>query len=349
MKIRGATFAVVLLLIAPLVVGCGSPSPSSSPTASAVESSATVEQAGELSFAVEADPHMDERSDASVFTSTLSQINAVQPAFLIDLGDIFMVDKLPDKSDVAIRGRFELMKSFYDQLDPSIELHFAMGNHDAEAGWDSVNTHSYRMEYFPAETRELNYYSIEHDDALMIVLDPFSYTERKPKEDGWGWTLGKQQYDWLVTTLRESKQAHKFVFIHHLVGGESEGRGGVEWAPYFEWGGANLDGTSGFAAQRPGWEMPIKDVLEKYGVQIVFKGHDHFYAHQEYRGITYQTLPQPSHPGNKLNDDPEKWGYASGTILGGSGFLHVTTREGLVTVEFIDYSGQVVDSYDITN
>ena len=60
-------------------------------------------------FAVQADPHMDENSDATVYTKTLEQIVAASPAFLLDLGDIFMVDKLQNKSEANIRARFELM------------------------------------------------------------------------------------------------------------------------------------------------------------------------------------------------------------------------------------------------
>ena len=67
-------------------------------------------------FAVQADPHMDENSSADVYNGTLKQIVASSPAFLMDLGDIFMVDKLQDKSEKNIRARFELMKGFYAKL-----------------------------------------------------------------------------------------------------------------------------------------------------------------------------------------------------------------------------------------
>jgi len=45
-------------------------------------------------FAVQADPHMDENSSGEVYDGTLKQIVAASPAFLMDLGDIFMVDKV---------------------------------------------------------------------------------------------------------------------------------------------------------------------------------------------------------------------------------------------------------------
>ncbi|MFM7135109.1 MAG: metallophosphoesterase, partial [Planctomycetota bacterium] len=150
-----------------------------------------------------------------------------------------------------------------------------------------------------------NYYAFEWGDALVVVLDPFwPTTERarggggggggdgprgggagggpnveklEPTDASWARTLGRPQYDWLAETLAKSTATQKFVFIHHLVGGigGQAARGGVESARYFEWGGDNADGSSGFAQRRAGWPMPIHDLLVKNGVTAVFHGHDH--------------------------------------------------------------------------
>jgi Calcineurin-like phosphoesterase len=164
-------------------------------------------------FAIQADPHMDQNSSAAVYESTLKQIVAASPAFLMDLGDIFMVDKLPDKSEANIRGRFELMKNFYKVLG-NIPLKICLGNHDGELGYSKFNTKNYRKEYFPEQTGELAYYSFTGPDQLHVVLDPFTYTMKNPSPAGWEWTLGKTQYDWLVETFKNSKERHKFIYIH---------------------------------------------------------------------------------------------------------------------------------------
>lgn len=342
--------AIGVVTLGPLLLltGCSTQYPETAAPTSPVPASSQINTAkSNLTFAVQADPHMDERSDAAVYLATISQINQSNSAFLVDLGDDFMIDKLPQKSDSAITARFEMMKSFYDQLSPSIPLYLVMGNHDGEVGWDPLNTHSVRARYFPEQTYDLNYYSFEQADSLMIVLDPFSFTTQKPDDDSWGWTLGKQQYDWLQQQLSTSTATHKFVFIHQLVGGNDQGRGGSEWAQYFEWGGKNLDGTEGFAEHRPGWAMPLEKLFTTYGVDIVFKGHDHFYAHQESNGLTLQTLPQPSHPGVRLNADPVTFGYMTGTILGGSGYLQVTTHPDSTEVTFIGSDGNARDHYTV--
>ena len=297
---------------------------------------------GNSTFAIQADPHMDENSDAKVYSGTLQQIVAASPAFLMDLGDIFMVDKLQNKSEANIRARFELMLGFYKQLG-SVPLKICLGNHDGELGYSQFNTKKYRKEYFPEQTGELAYYSFEGPDQLHVVLDPFTYTTSNPKDDGWQWTLGKTQYDWLADTLKNSKARHKFIYIHHLLVGNATSRGGVEVAKLNEWGGNNVDGTYGFDSNRPGWGKPIHQMLLENKVGFVFKGHDHLYVKQELDGIIYQTLMQPSHPGDKL--DVKQYGYLSGKGVGGSGFLKVRTDANVAYVDFIKYDGSIADSY----
>lgn len=298
-----------------------------------------------FSFAIQADPHMDEQSDGTIYKQTLQNIVKDSPSFLIDLGDTFMVDKLTDKSEANIKSRFTLMKSYYDLLG-SIPLYFVMGNHDGEAGWDSLNTKKYRSAYFPNQTLDKNYYSFEQNNSLFIMLDPYTYTMQKPNADGWGWTLGKEQYEWLKVTLEKSSAEHKFVFIHQLVGGDNQGRGGVEFANLYEWGGNNVDGSFGFDTKRAGWGKPIHQLLVDNKVKAVFKGHDHFFAKQDLDGIVYQTLPQPSHPGNKF-DNAQKYGYLNGEILGGSGYLRVTTIESAIVVDFVRFDSEIVTSYTL--
>ena len=310
--------------------------------ATAISNVSTSKVLSTNTFAIQADPHMDENSSEQVYVGTLKQIAAASPAFLMDLGDIFMVDKLQDKSEKNIRGRFELMKNYYQNLG-EVPLKITLGNHDGELGYSKFNTKNFRREYFPEQTGDLAYFSFEGPDQLHVVLDPFTYTTENPKDDGWQWTLGKTQYDWLKATLSASSATHKFIYIHHLLVGNAQSRGGVEIAHLNEWGGKNNDGSYGFDEKRPGWGKPIHQILLDNKVSHVFKGHDHLYVKQELDGIIYQTLPQPSHPGDKL--DVKQYGYLSGKGVGGSGFLKVTTVDKEAKVDFIKWDGSVADSY----
>jgi RNA polymerase sigma factor (sigma-70 family) len=140
----------------------------------------------------------------------------------------------------------------------------------------------------------------------------------------------------LERTLAGSKARHRFIFIHHLVGGMggSESRGGVESAPFFEWGGKNADGSDGFAEHRPGWPMPIHPLLVKHGVSAVFHGHDHLYVHGQLDGIHYQCVPQPGNIAGGTRSAAH-YGYASGTIMGSPGYVRVRVDADEAKVEFV--------------
>ncbi|MEI8074165.1 MAG: metallophosphoesterase, partial [Bacteroidota bacterium] len=132
-----------------------------------------------------------------------------------------------------------------------------------------------------------------------------------------------------------------FVFIHHLVGGfdiDGVARGGVEAAGLYEWGGKSLNGQNEFATKRPGWDMPIHNLLLKYGVNVVFHGHDHFYDYQQLDGIIYQEVPQPSAPENSVPNQAANYGYQQGTILGRTGFLKLSISSSAAKVEYMGTS-----------
>jgi len=171
------------------------------------------------------------------------------------------------------------------------------------------------------------------------VLDPYWFTTtRSAKGNGpWGRTLGTEQYQWLAKTLERSNATFKFVFIHNLVGGFVPSmRGGAEAAKYFEWGGYDQDGRYAFDEQRPGWFAPIHALFKRHGVNIVFHGHDHFFARQELDGVVYQLVPQPAHAGGRdVARMATEYGYASGDFLPSPGYVRVKVDSGTTTVSYI--------------
>lgn len=316
-------------------------------------------------YTVQADPHLDEQSDTALYALCLKNQLEDQPDFMIDLGDIFMTDKLrrtgsKNVTRDTIQNRVHLMRSYYEKLSHSVPLFISLGNHEGEAGWNlGVNPENIanwgtleRKKYFinPTPTsfytgdtilhsgigfRE-NYYAWNWGNSLFIVLDPYWYTKQKPDSlNGWRWSLGKVQYDWLKKTLRESRAEFKFVFAHQLIGGDPDGRGGVEFADLYEWGGNNLDGTYGFNSNRPGWDMPIKELLKENKVHIFFHGHDHFFAKQEKECLVYQETPQPSHPNFSNSGQADDYGYFAGQILPNSGHIRCSIQENGVKVEYV--------------
>jgi hypothetical protein len=179
-----------------------------------------------------------------------------------------------------------------------------------------------------------NYYSWSWGDALFVVIDPYANTITKPT-DGWGFTLGKVQYDWFRSTLENSKAKFKFVFSHQIVGGDNLGRGGSEQVDFFEMGGKNADGSNGFDAKRPGWGKPIHQIMVENGVQIFFHGHDHLYVEQPKDGIVYLEVPQLSLPQYTNTSTAAGYGYLTGTLLPCSGHINVTVSTDSAKVDYI--------------
>jgi hypothetical protein len=171
--------------------------------------------------------------------------------------------------------------------------------------------------------------------------------------DKWLLTHGDPQVAWLKETLEQSTAKWKFVFAHHVMG---TGRGGVEIAGQYEWGGANGDGTPGFAAHRPTWPLPIHQLMVANHVTIFFQAHDHLFAHQELDGVVYQELPNPAdYTYTAFNADA----YTSGDILPNSGYVRVAVSPSSVKVDYVreflpkdenatQKSGQVAFSYTIS-
>ena len=323
-----------------------------------------------FSFTIQADSHLDENSSLPLYRRTLTNILADAPDFHIDLGDTFMTEKhatplsavvqmAPDAATVNARYAYE--QGNFGLISHSVPLFLVNGNHDGELGWLNTGTAQNnaiwatlaRQQYFPNPVpsafysgdsftepfvgERASWYAWHWGDALFIVLDPYWKSATQASKDGWNLTLGERQYQWLATTLAASTAKYKFVFVHNLVGGlDGQMRGGVEAAPFFEWGGKNPDGTNGFAQKRPGWALPIHALLVQNRVTAVFHGHDHLYAKQDLDGIVYQEVPQPSASNTNSGASlASSYHYASGTILSSSGHLRVTVTPSAVTSQYV--------------
>ena len=326
-------------------------------TAGMERSFMTQRKSGEaFSFVVEADPHLDSNTIPASYRATLQHMLTKRPDFLVDLGDNFMTDKMPVITEQTIREKNLLYRDYWSELCNNSALFVALGNHEGELGWlpDTGPTSlpsmaaNLRKTYVPNPFPEgiytgntvaspnvglrENYYAWEWGDALFVVIDPYIYTKAKP---GWGWTLGKDQYEWLKTTLRNSRKPFKFIFSHQVVGGSgTEGRGGVEVAHLYEMGGRNADSSWGFSANRPGWEKPIHQLMVETGVSVFFHGHDHFYGRQMLDNVIYQEVPQPS-ARNLTTVTGLAYGYTEGTLLPSRGYILVTVGPDSIKADYV--------------
>ncbi len=194
-----------------------------------------------------------------------------------------------------------------------------------------------------------DYFGFEWGDALFVMIDPFWHSPvpvgnsggmsagideewdrlTRAAPDRWASTMGDAQYEWFRETLSESDARYKFVFAHHVLG---TGRGGIERARDYEWGGYNADGTWGFDEQRPDWELPVHPLMVKHGVTIFFQAHDHIFVRQELDGIVYQSVPNPA---DDTYTSRNRNAYLSGDLLDNSGYLNVSVSPERLQVDYI--------------
>ena len=113
--------------------------------------------------------------------------------------------------------------------------------------------------------------------------------------------------------------------------------------PYPQYQVDNQKGVWEFDKMRPGWELPIHQLMAKNNVTIFFQGHDHLFAKQELDGIIYQEVPCPAdNTYTAFNKDA----YKSGDIFPNAGFLDVTVSPDQVKVDYIK-SGQTNNGQSI--
>ena len=287
------------------------------------------------------------------------------------------------KSQAAALSRYISSRACLASIGHSVPVYLALGNHEGEQGWrlaeegDSVAVwgslarRAALPNPFPdgfysgnSDTSDglgfpEDYYAWEWGDALFVVLDPFRYTATRPHGvggiygaslNGWDWTLGANQYNWLFNTLHQSQARWKFVFAHHMTGGVAGprrnegyyGRGGIDAAQYsvarhptFEWGGEDSTGADVFDRMRPGWSHgPIHQMMVREGVDIFFRGHDHAFVYESLDGVVYQTCPDPAAQDYGCGFYSPMY-FSTGIEVNNSGHLRVRACHDSVRVDYV--------------
>ena len=318
-------------------------------------------------FSIQGDSHPERdrnQFDATLYTRTLLTAAADKPDFYMTIGDDFSIDTLDPLTVTAaqVTERYTVQRPYLGLIGCSAPVYLVNGNHEQAARYlldgtannvavwaqNARNSHysqpapdgfyTGNSEQIPYIGLLRNHYAWTWGDALFVVIDPYwaspvcvddPFYGGAKRSNLWDVTHGDAQYQWLKTTLEQSKAKFKFVFAHHVMG---TGRGGIELAELYEWGGKNGNGSWGFSANRPNWASTIHQLMVANKVTIFFQGHDHIWARQQLDGVTYQTLPEPADPFYTLyNSDA----FLSGDKYPNTGYTRVTVSPAAVRVEYI--------------
>ncbi len=141
-------------------------------------------------------------------------------------------------------------------------MFLALGNHEKYANINDV------LETFYLPTNNVtgteHYYSFDHGDVHFTVVWSdleAAYSDYSP---------GSRQYQWLENDLRTTSKPWKFLFFHHVW----RSSGPHSFDDY------DLNGTKDSVQLEQG---PVA-LAQKYGVQVIFNGHDHDYERFTPRG-----------------------------------------------------------------
>ena len=321
-------------------------------------------------FALQGDSHPERghQFDSALYMQTLLRAASAAPDFYLLMGDDFSVDTLHVLNRETVTQRYQYQRPFLGLIGRTAALYLVNGNHEQAAIANlngtadnvAVWAQNARNQYYSQPAPDTfytgnaqpvphigllrNYFSWHWGDALFVVIDPYwhsaSVVDNKPgrhdkggdkrgQRDLWDITLGDAQYHWLRQTLENSTATYKFIFSHHVLG---TGRGGIEQAGLYEWGGKDKRGISEFEQRRPGWPLPLHQLFVKNNVTVFFQGHDHVFAHQELDGVIYQTVPEPADPNYALYFAEA---YRSGRLLPNSGHVRVHVSPEKVRVEYV--------------
>lgn len=209
-----------------------------------------------LSFS--SDPHWGaETSNALARTQILESIAKYKPDAFFMLGDTV------ETGNSAVQWNFAL--SDLEALIPQVPLRPLLGNHDALFGGQYL----YRKAFWPASFRSDSgspyYWSINAGAATIVAVDLPWGTEN----------FGAHQRAWLEKTLAAADPHKPLIVLSHsyfYASGYDDPEFGSPWYDHYQ----NIPAL-----------VPL---FEKYGVDLVISGHNHYQELLAHNGIVYAII-----------------------------------------------------------
>ena len=254
-----------------------------------------------FTFAVLGDNRAGDPACDEIYRQMLAAALERRPDFLINTGD--QIDKPGNEEDW--RRFWELSK------DVKIPYFLTVGNHDAHVAVPG-SEETYRAQV-DLPGKEI-YYSFVAGNALFIVLD--SYIKGGDRR------ISGEQSSWLEQVLASSKQKNRFIVVHHPLFPE-KGKGKHH--------GNSLD-------RYPAERDRLHALFRKYGVTMVFSGHEHLYLRKVVDGIPYVIAGGGGAP---LYADDLNGGFHH--------YVYMTVDGDRVSGEVVDGNGKIRDRFSFSS
>jgi hypothetical protein len=211
--------------------------------------------------------------------------------------------------------------SVYQPHMKSTPFYFAIGNHDLYVG-DFAYLDAFFLPTNPVTGTE-HFYSFDHGDAHFTVL-------LQPYANQYLLTPGDIQYNWLTNDLATTTKPWKFIFMHVPIASS----GAHRFDDYAQFGTPdNIDIRNA-----------VLPVAARYGVQMIFTGHDHNYERFNPMNGVYSVVTGGGGVQLRWLAELDK---ASSQFRLLQHCLKVTVENDEFVMQAIDTEGQVFDSVTI--
>ncbi len=254
-------------------------------------------------FCVLSDLHLGRPPFPEPKTKIAQNVASDNPDFVVSLGDMLTFCNqghgIPVECNFAylqyiLGGQQATFAAYEDAISQVLNefTHSSMllwvnGNHEGLAGYltpclERAWILNSRNRYLPLlnHADPFGFYGdLVWGDVHIIWLDPLAFSTYDPYQANQpqGYALGTAQAAWLEDTLAESTSRWKLIFSHTLFGGAGPD---FPCAP----AGSYARGNVNFV-DTPGTDQNyIQYLMESYGVNAFFYGHDHMYSVSEYPG-----------------------------------------------------------------
>jgi len=214
--------------------------------------------------------------------------------------------------DLVSHGREESDwdQQFFDAAYPhiqellaSVPYHSCLGNHDLKGSGEDLFS-----KYLPYRWTAPHYGSFDYGPAHFTYVD--EYLNYSP---------GSSQYQWIVSDLAATKKPWRFVVLHE---------------PGWSTGNHSNDTDV---------QRYLQPLFERYGVAVVFAGHNHYYARAVVNGVQHITTGGGGAPLYEPDEDAPFVVAASKSYH----FCRIEIDKGRLSFEAVTPDGTVIDSFSI--
>ncbi len=209
-----------------------------------------------LSFS--SDPHWGaDTSNAGARMSILADVAEHGPDAFFMLGDTV------ETGSSSVQWNFALAD--LEAVIPKVPLRPLMGNHDALLGGQYLYRKAFFPKGFSSDSGSPYYFSLDSASATIVAVDLPWGTEN----------FGRRQRNWLEDALKSADRAKPLIVLSHsffYASGYDDPDLDKPWYDHYQ----NIPAL-----------VPL---FEKYGVDLVISGHNHYQEYLEKNGVRYAII-----------------------------------------------------------